>query len=101
MAIIYANDENFDKVINNKKVIVDFFTTWCGPCKMLSMVLEQLSNEYSDIIFVKVDVDECHALAKKFGIMSVPTLILFENGILKDSKIGYQNIEELKNWCIL
>lgn len=98
MEIVNATDKNFNELINNKKVIVDFFATWCGPCKMLSPVLEQLSNEYEDITFVKVDVDDCHEISKKYGIMSVPTLMKFENGKLIDSKVGYQNIDELKKW---
>lgn len=98
MALVYATDENFNELIKGKKVIVDFFATWCGPCKMLSPVLEQLSEEYSDIIFVKVDVDDCQNVFKEYGIMSVPTLMKFENGTLIDSKVGYQNIDELKKW---
>lgn len=98
MPIIHATDDTFNELVNNKKVIVDFFATWCGPCKMLSLVLDQLSNEYENITFVKVDVDKCHEVSKKYGIMSVPTLILFENGKKVDLKIGYQDIENLRKW---
>lgn len=98
MGIICANDDNFNELIKGKKVIVDFFATWCGPCKMLSPVLEQLSNEHDDVTFVKVDVDDCHNISKKYGIMSVPTLMKFEDGQLIDTKVGYQNINELKKW---
>ena len=98
MALVHATDENFNELIKGKKVIVDFFATWCGPCKMLSPVLEQLSEEYSDITFVKVDVDDCHIVSKEYGIMSVPTLMKSENGVFIDSKVGYQNIDELKKW---
>lgn len=98
MAFVHATDENFNELIKGKKVIVDFFATWCGPCKMLSPVLEQLSEEYSDITFVKVDVDDCQNVSKEYGIMSVPTLMKFENGKFIDSKVGYQNLGELKKW---
>lgn len=98
MEIVHATDENFNELINGKKVIVDFFATWCGPCKMLSPVLESLSTEYSEVTFVKVDVDDCHNVSKEYGIMSVPTLMKFENGKLIDTKVGYQNINELRKW---
>ena len=95
MEIVHATDENFNELINGKKVIVDFFATWCGPCKMLSPVLESLSTEYPEVTFVKVD---CHNVSKEYGIMSVPTLMKFENGKLIDTKVGYQNINELRKW---
>lgn len=98
MEMMHATDENFNELIKGKKVIVDFFATWCGPCKMLSPVLESLSKEYDDVTFVKVDVDDCHNVSKEYGIMSVPTLMKFENGQLIDTKVGYQNINELKKW---
>lgn len=98
MEIVHATDENFNELINGKKVIVDFFATWCGPCKMLSPVLESLSTEYPEVTFVKVDVDDCRNVSKEYGIMSVPTLMKFENGKLIDAKVGYQNINELKKW---
>ena len=96
MEIVHATDENFNELINGKKVIVDFFATWCGPCKMLSPVLESLSTEYPEVTFV--NVDDCHNVSKEYGIMSVPTLMKFENGKLIDTKVGYQNINELRKW---
>lgn len=96
--INHGNDQNFKELIKEGKVIVDFFATWCGPCKMLGPVLEKVAEEYKDVKFVKMDVDECPNISKEFGIMSVPTLLKFENGNLIDKRIGYQNIEELKNW---
>lgn len=96
--INHGNDQNFKELIKEGKVIVDFFATWCGPCKMLGPVLEKVAESYKDVKFVKMDVDECPNISKEFGIMSVPTLLKFENGNLIDKRIGYQNIEELKNW---
>lgn len=96
--INHGNDQNFKELIKEGKVIVDFFATWCGPCKMLGPVLEKVAESYKDVKFVKIDVDECPNISKEFGIMSVPTLLKFENGNLIDKRIGYQNIEELKNW---
>ena len=98
MAVIHGTDNDFKEIINNKIVIVDFFATWCGPCKMLSPVIEQLSEKFKDVKFVKIDVDECPNVSKSYGIMSVPTLLKFKNGILIDTKIGYINIEEFSKW---
>ncbi len=71
------------------KVLVDFFATWCGPCKMLAPVLEKIANEHEDLTVLKIDVDEVPDLASKYDIRSIPTLILFENGQPVDMKLGY------------
>lgn len=98
MAIIHGSDESFKDLIKKDKVIVDFFATWCGPCKMLSPVIEELSNKFPNVTFVKMDVDECPNISKEYGIMSVPTLIKLENGEVIDSKVGYLNPNEFSNW---
>jgi len=98
MEIIHADESNFNELISNGKVLVDFFATWCGPCKMLSPILEEISSDRSDTKIIKVDVDECQSLAKQFGVMSIPTLILMENGQIKDKKIGFQSKEEIIEW---
>ena len=71
------------------KVLVDFFATWCGPCKMLAPVLEKIANEHEDLTVLKIDVDEVPDVASKYDIRSIPTLILFENGQPVDMKLGY------------
>lgn len=96
--IVHGTDDNFSELIKEGKVLVDFFATWCGPCKMLAPVLEEVAKEYPDIKFVKMDVDECSNVSKEYGIMSVPTLLKLENGKLIDKKIGYVNKEELIKW---
>ena len=88
------NPEQFKEEIKEGVVLVDFFATWCGPCKMLSPVLEELSNE-SNAKIIKVDVDEAGSLAAQFGIQAVPTLILFKNGERVDTRMGYQNKNQL------
>lgn len=98
MEIIHADESNFNELISNGKILVDFFATWCGPCKMLSLILEEISSDRSDTKIIKVDVDECQSLAKQFGVMSIPTLILMENGQIKDKKIGFQSKEEIIEW---
>lgn len=84
--------ETFDSFVKNpdKVVLVDFWATWCGPCRMLAPVVEDIANDYADRLTVgKVDVDECPDLAQRFGIMSIPTLLLFRNGELAAKKVGY------------
>jgi len=92
------NDTNFEKTLKeNKLVLVDFFAQWCGPCKMLAPIIDELSEEYKDKIkIVKVDVDEAQEAAKKFEIMSIPTLIFFDNGGVKDSLMGLVSKDILK-----
>ena len=86
-------DNNFEnEVINSDKlVLVDFWADWCGPCKMLTPTLEQLSNEYSDKIVVgKVNVDDNQQLASQYGIMSIPTVMIFKGGKIVEQFIGVQ-----------
>lgn len=90
--------EQFDQVIANGTVLVDFFATWCGPCKMLSPVLEKVSAEVSDVTIAKVDVDKVPVLAQQFGIMSIPTMILFVNGANKATTMGYMNEDQVKTF---
>ena len=78
-----------EKVENSKqKVLVDFYADWCGPCKMMAPVVEELSNEINTAVFYKVNVDECPEIAKKYGIMSIPTFIVFEDGQPVNKQLG-------------
>ena len=81
MAILQANDSNFDELVlqSDKPVLVDFFATWCGPCKMLSPILEDMSKS-SDYTIVKVDIDENPYLVREWEVASVPTLFIVKNG---------------------
>lgn len=93
--------EEFNDIIKSEKpTIVDFFATWCGPCKMLSPILEQV-DACSDGEFnvVKVDVDESYDIAKQFGIMSVPTMIVFKNGEEKEKLIGLRQKAQIEE-CV-
>lgn len=86
-------EEQFgEKVLNNNKLIlVDFFATWCGPCHMIAPILEQVSNESEgNYEIYKVDVDENENLARKYGIMSIPTMVIFKNGQPVDKIIGFR-----------
>ena len=90
-----TNAAEFDAAIKEGKVLVDFFATWCGPCKMLSPVLEELAEKNPDLLVLKIDVDEVGALAARFGIQAIPTLILFKDGVQVDKRLGYQNMNQL------
>lgn len=98
MEIIDGNEENFESLINDDTVLVDFHATWCGPCKMLGPVLEDIASERSSVKIVKIDIDQNSELIKKYGVMSVPTLILFKNGQMVDKKNGFMPKEVLMDW---
>ncbi|HEY8436130.1 MAG TPA: thioredoxin [Haloplasmataceae bacterium] len=98
MAIVYANTSNFKEQIANGLTLVDFYADWCGPCRMLAPVLEQVDQELDEVTIVKVNVDENEDLARQFGIMSIPTLILFRNGEQIAQTIGFQPKERLIQW---
>lgn len=92
MAVMQITEDQFVQEVENAKgkVLVDFWASWCGPCKMLSPVVEQLSEEKTDVKFVGVDVDKAESLAVKFGISSIPCLILFEDGKEVKRNVGFQ-----------
>lgn len=93
--LINLKDEKYEELIKEGLVVVDFYATWCGPCKMIGPVLEELSNEL-DIKVVKVDVDEHLEIAKNFAIMSVPTILIYKNNEIVDKLIGFMPKDELK-----
>ena len=85
--------DNFFDLVEKGIILVDFYTEWCGPCKMLSSILEEI--DYMDVL--KVDADKFSELAMKFGIMSVPTLCFYKDGLLMQKEIGYRTPEEIKD----
>lgn len=94
----HANESNFQEMTGKGLVLVDFFATWCGPCRMLGPVLEDMANDRDSIDIVKVDIDESMNLARQFGIMSVPTLILFKDGKVVAQTGGFQPKESLQQF---
>ena len=91
------NSQEFDNTIESGVVVVDFFATWCGPCKMLSPVIDELRGELENVNFVKVDIEQSMDLAQKFKIVSVPTLKVFKNGEEVDTLMGFMPKEVLKS----
>lgn len=98
--VLHATKENFEEIVMKSEVpvLVDFWATWCGPCKMIAPILDELSTERKDIKIVKVDVDQEQELAKKFGIRSIPTLYLMKNGEVEASKMGASSKAALAAW---
>lgn len=96
MAIVKVNDQTFDEEISSGVTIVDFWAPWCGPCKMIAPVLEEIDTELDNKINVaKLNVDENQATAAKYGVMSIPTLYFFKDGEVVDKAIGFQPKEML------
>ena len=89
-------EEDFDKLIEKGDVLVDFFATWCGPCKMLSPVLEELSDHFERVKVVKVDIDQFEDLTRRHGIMSVPTMEIYKDGKLIECVPIKDGIADLK-----
>ncbi|WCK53713.1 thioredoxin [Aneurinibacillus sp. Ricciae_BoGa-3] len=99
MAIVQVNDNTFQSEVEGTgTVLVDFWAPWCGPCKMIAPVLEEISGELGDKLKIaKVNVDENPASAQRFAVMSIPTLMIFKDGEAVDKVIGFQPKENLMN----
>ena len=92
------NSQEFDNTIESGVVVVDFFATWCGPCKMLSPVIDELSGELENVNFVKVDIDQSLELARRFEVSIVPTVIVFKDGKEAERLVGFipkQKLEDM------
>ena len=95
----HINKDEFEKEVINEEgvVVVDFFATWCGPCKMLAPVFESLGNEMDDAKFIKVDIDQSLEIAQKFNISTVPTMMIFKDGKPVESLVGFMPKEAIKS----
>ncbi len=96
--IVYATKDNFDALIKDGTVLIDFYADWCGPCKMLSPILEQIAKEEPSLKIVKVDVDELQEIASKYEVMAMPTMKLLKGGQVVDQKVGYEDKDTLLTW---
>lgn len=98
MAIVKADDQSFAQETNSGVVLADFWAPWCGPCKMIAPVLEELDSEMGDQVkIVKLDVDENQETAGQFGVMSIPTMLIFKDGEVVDQIVGFQPKESLQS----
>ena len=90
MSVQTITNENFDQVVlqSDKSVLVDFWAEWCGPCRMVSPIVDEIAEERPDIVVGKVNVDEQGELAMRFGVMSIPTLLVFKGGELAQQAVG-------------
>ncbi len=87
--------ENFNEFISNGVAVVDFWANWCGPCRMLAPIIDDVADTLSDVNFGKVDVDQAQELARKYNVMSIPNVCIFKNGELVDRVIGLCDGDEL------
>jgi len=99
MAIVDVTDQNFSDEVKSGTVLVDFWAPWCGPCKMIAPVLEELDNEIGDKLKIaKLNVDNNPETAGRFGVMSIPTLMVFKDGEMVSKMVGFQPKEQLREW---
>ena len=98
MAVLKITEENFKAEVleSGKPVLLDFWATWCGPCQMQGPVIEQAAEEFPEVKMGKLNVDEQGELARKYGVMSIPTLIFFKEGQIEKKAVGFHSLEEIR-----
>ena len=98
MNVKKIEEKDFKEAIKNKekKVLVDCYADWCGPCRMLSPIIDELAEETDNCLFYKLNVDDAENISREYGIMSIPTILIFKNGELAEKSIGLKTKDELK-----
>lgn len=98
MSVLNINSKNFDTVKNSEKtVLIDFYADWCGPCRMVSPIIDEIAEEYTEFLIGKVNVDSEPELASSFGVTSVPTLVVMKNGKIINESIGAKPKAQILN----
>ena len=97
MKITEIKEKEFKEKIKGERVLIDCYAPWCGPCRMLSPVIDELSEEIKEVEFYKLNTDEAENICTEYGIMTIPTILYFEKGELKNKSVGFHTKEELKN----
>ena len=96
MPIYHVTKESFEKLKSSQsKVLIDFYADWCGPCKMIAPILEEISKEQPELIIAKINVDELTEIAIQYGIQSIPTLMVMENGEIVNKAVGFRTKEQI------
>lgn len=99
MALEHANDTNLTKFISDGIVLVDFWAQWCGPCRMFGPIFEEVSNNISDVKFIKFEIDETNRrMPAQYGIRSIPCVLAFKNGELIETRTGLMDAQTLTDW---
>lgn len=96
MEVIEINESEFKDKIKGEKVVIDCYAPWCGPCKMISPIIEEIASESNNCEFYKLNVDEAEEVSQEYSIMSIPTILHFENGKLLNTIVGFKTKDELK-----
>lgn len=97
MKVKEIQEKEWKKIVEQKgKMLIDCYAPWCGPCKLLSPIIDELAEETKNCKFYKINVDDAEEISREYGIMSIPTLLLFEDGKLKEKTIGLKSKEEIK-----
>ncbi len=97
MEVLKITSENFENEVvkSEKTVLIDFYATWCGPCKMVAPIVDEIANEHSEYKVCKIDVDDEGDIAASFGVVSIPTLVVIKKGAIANRAVGYREKDEI------